>query len=156
MNITGDTQLSVGEALFGSEEAMQTWWLFSRGFLTTEENALRAIQTLLRAPFDPCFHCIQNTQFFLPFGVGRDVSKHIYLDLFSAPEPMVAALAPLIPSLQTRSWHETRRDSVISPRIPVDWEYHRAALVEYYLRCLKEASSDPARVEQWFGRLKEK
>lgn len=156
MNTSGDTQLGVGEALFGSDEALQTWWLFTRGFLATEEDAMRAIHTLLRAPFDPCFHCIQNTQFFLPFGVGRDVSKHIYLDLFSAPEPMVAALAPLIPSLQTRSWHETRRDSVISPRIPVDWEHHRAALVEHYLRRLKEASSDPARVEQWFGRLKEK
>lgn len=153
MSTNGVLSPSVGTMLFGSEEALETWWRFSCGFMNLE-NTMKVIQTLLHAPFSPCFHSILNTHFFMPFGMSPDVSHHIYIDLFSAPEPMVAALAPLIPHLRTKSWNETRRDSEIGLIVDVDWEMFREPLLDHYIKRLKEASSDPQSVETWFNKLK--
>ena len=151
---------AAGEILFGTEDAREFLWGHSKVLLDTHETVLRVLRLLARAPFAPCFHVINGTQMFLPFGMDDADAHLVYVDRAKAPPLLSLAFLPLVPHLQTRRWSPANRDSVVvfvhDDIDPLDWEAHRRPLLDHYVMRILGESSNPASVREMLRPLIEK
>lgn len=143
---------AAGDALFGTEDAREFLWTHSATLLDTPDAVLRVLRLLARAPFAPCFHVINGTQMFLPFGMENPDGPLVFVDRGKAPARLSLAFVPLVPHLQTRRWSPANRDSEIvfahDEIDPHDWEVHRRALLAHYIERILADASDAAAVQR--------
>lgn len=134
---------AVGDFLFGTPDVLDLFWTHSSTQFESADAVLRALRVLRAAPFAPCFHAINRTHVFLPFGRGGD-GPLIFLDTGACPHDALAIFVLIAPTLCTREYSPSMRDSIIAPA-GVDygiWEPHRGALERHFVARIGESSSD--------------
>lgn len=143
---------AAGQLLFGTEDARDLLWTHSATLLDTPDAVLRVLRLLARAPFAPCFHVINHTQIFLPFGTKTPDAALVFIDCAKFPRAVSLPFAPLAPTLQTRRWSPAHHDSEVVPWHdeidPAAWEPHRRPLLEHYVARVLADASDPAAVRR--------
>jgi hypothetical protein len=134
---------ALGDFLFGAREMLDLLWTHSSTQFESPDALLRALRVLRAEPFAPCFHTINRTHVFLPFGRHGD-GPLIFLDMCACPRDTLAIFSLIAPLLCTREYSPSMRDSLVVPAgvDPAVWETHRAPLERHFATRACECSSD--------------